>query len=202
MALQYGTTHRTNVATLLSTDVGINAVIKTFTGTMPANCATADTGTLLVTHAGNATQYGTGATGVLTVSAIATATAVAPGGVAGYLRVYPAAATTTNAVIQGLAFQSVPLTTSVATAAFGNVLTFAATTGVLVGMSASGTGIVAGSTVIAFTGTTVTLSISSIAGVAITTAITFGGDFTFTNTNIATGQSVPFTSQTVTTFGA
>ena len=199
--MQYSTTHRTSVATLLATDVGINAVIKTFTGTMPANCATADTGTLLVTHAGNATQYGTGATGVLTVSAIATATAAAAG-VAGYLRVYPATATTTNAVIQGLAFQSVPLTTSVATAAFGNVLTFAATTGVLVGMSASGTGVVAGSTVIAFTSTSVTLSISSIAGVAISTSITFGGDFTFTNTNIATGQSVPFTSQTVTTFGA
>jgi len=100
MAIQYSTTHRTNAMTQLATDVGINAVIKIFTGTVPATCATADTGTLLVTFAGNAAQFGTGAAAVLTVSAIANATAGAAG-TAGYFRVYPSAATTTNAVIQG-----------------------------------------------------------------------------------------------------
>ncbi len=100
MAIQYSTTHRTNVMTQLATDVGTNAVIKIFTGSAPANCGTADTGTLLVTFAGNATQFGTASSGVLTVSAISAATASGTG-TAGYFRVYPSAATTTNAVIQG-----------------------------------------------------------------------------------------------------
>ena len=201
MPLQYSVTHRTNAMTQLATDVGTSCVIKVFTGAMPATCATADSGTLLAQWAGNATQYGTAAAGVLTVSAIANATAVASG-TAGYVRVYPTAATTTNAVSQGLAFQSVALTTNALTAANGNVLNFAATTGVAVGMSISGTGVIAGSTVIAFTGTTVTMSISSTAGVANAASITFAGDYTFTNTNIATSQIVPFTSQTITAYGA
>ena len=100
MAIQYSVTHRTNAMTQLVTDVGINAVIKIFSGAAPANCGTADSGVLLVTFAGNATQFGTVASGVLTVSAIANATAAATG-TAGYFRIYPAAATTTNAVIQG-----------------------------------------------------------------------------------------------------
>ena len=201
MPLQYSVTDRTNKMTQLATDIGINAVIKTFTGAMPATCATADTGTLLVQHAGNATQFGTAAAGVLTTSAVATVNAVAAG-TAGYVRVYPNVATTTNAVLQGLAFQSVPLITNALTAANGNVLNFASTTGVAVGMTISGTGVIAGSTVIAFTGTTVTMSISSTAGVANAASITFNGDLTFTNTNIANGQSVPFTSQTITAYGA
>ena len=67
----------------------------------PANAGTADSGTTLVTFAGNASQFGTVSSGVLTVSAIANATAAATG-TAGYFRIYPSSATTTNAVIQGL----------------------------------------------------------------------------------------------------
>ena len=102
MAIQYSLTHRTNRATQLNTDIGINAVIKVFTGSAPANCGTADTGTLLVTFAGNAAGFGTVASQALTASAIANATA--SGGTAstpGYFRIYPSAATTTNAVVQG-----------------------------------------------------------------------------------------------------
>ena len=100
MAIQYSTTHRTNAMSQLNTDIGINAVIKVFTGAAPANCATADTGTVLVTFAGNATSFGTASAAVLTASAVASAVAAATG-TAGYFRIYPAAATTTNAVIQG-----------------------------------------------------------------------------------------------------
>jgi len=100
MAIQYSVTHRTNAMTQLATDVGTNAVIKIWTGTVPANCGTTDSGTLLVTFAGNVTQFGTATTGVLTVSAVANAVAVAAG-TAGYFRIYPSAATGTNAVMQG-----------------------------------------------------------------------------------------------------
>lgn len=201
MTTQYSGTHRTNAMTQLITDIGINAVIKVFTGTAPANCGTADSGTLLVTFAGNATQFGTSTAGVLTASAVASASAVAAG-VGGYYRIYPAAATTTNAVTQGTVFQSTPLSTSALTAANGNVLTFAATTGVAVGMTVSGTGVLAGTTVAAFTGTTVTMSQTSTAGVASAAAITFSGDMVLTNTNIASAQTCNFTSLTVTAAGA
>jgi hypothetical protein len=100
MAVQYSVTHRTNAMTQLATDVGTSAVIKIWTGTVPANCGTADSGTLLVTFAGNVTQFGTAAAAVLTVSAIANAVA-GNTGTAGYFRIYPTAATSTNAVVQG-----------------------------------------------------------------------------------------------------
>lgn len=100
MAIQYSLTHRTAAMATLNTDIGINAVIKVFTGSAPANCGTADTGTLLVTFAGNAGGFGSAASQVLTASAVAAATAAGTG-TAGYFRIYPAAATTTNAVVQG-----------------------------------------------------------------------------------------------------
>lgn len=102
MAIQYSLTHRTNRMATLNTDIGINAVIKVFTGAAPANCGTADTGTLLVQFAGNAAAFGTVASQVLTASAVASVNA-ANSGTAGYCRVYPSAATTTNAVFQGTA---------------------------------------------------------------------------------------------------
>lgn len=205
MANQYSLNHRTNSMTQLNTDIGINAVIKIFSGAAPANCAAADTGTLLVTFAGNAAGFGTVASGVLTASAVASAVAAAGAGagtIAGYHRIYPAAATTTNAVQQGNCFQSVVLATNALSAANSNVLNFASTTGVAVGMNVSGTGVPAGATVVAFTSTTVTLSLTSTAGVASAASITFNGDMTLTNANIASGQTCNFTSLTVTAFGA
>lgn len=135
MAIQYSATHRTNAMTQLNTDIGASAVIKIFTGTMPATCATADTGTNIATFAGNAGGFGTASGGVLTASAVASTTGINGGGTAGYFRIYPSAATTTNAVVQGLCAAS-------------------------------------------------------------------GSDMNLTNTSIAAGQTVNFTSLTVTAFGA
>lgn len=100
MAIQYALTHRTNAMSTLNTDIGPNAVIKIFSGAIPANCGTADTGTALVTFAGNAAAFGSVANQVLTANAVASAVAAATG-TAGYFRIYPNAATTTNAVVQG-----------------------------------------------------------------------------------------------------
>jgi hypothetical protein len=100
MAIQYSLTHRTNAMSQLNTDIGANAVIKIWTGSAPANCGTADTGTLLVQFAGNAGGFGTAASQVLTASAVASVTASGTG-TAGYFRIYPSAATSTNAVVQG-----------------------------------------------------------------------------------------------------
>lgn len=99
---------------------------------------------------------------------------------------------------QGSVFMAVALSTSALTAVNGNVLTFSSTTGVQVGMNASGTGIVAGSTVLAVTSTTVTLSLASTAGVSSGAAITFNGDVTLDNTNVAQNQTVTVASKTYT----
>lgn len=101
MALQYNTTHRTNAMSDIATQVGTSGVLKIFTGTPPATCATADTGTLLATLTCNATAFGTATSGVLTANAITSASASGTG-TAGYFRIYPSGATTTNAVLQGL----------------------------------------------------------------------------------------------------
>jgi hypothetical protein len=99
MAIQYSEIHRTNAMTQLITDIGASCVIKIFQGTIPANCAAPDVGIELVTFAGGS-PFGTAGGGVLTVNTISNATAVSSGN-AEYFRIYPTAATTTNAVMQG-----------------------------------------------------------------------------------------------------
>lgn len=100
MAIQYSTTHRTNSMTQLATDIGASCKIKIWTGSAPATCATPDTGMLLVTFIGNAGGFGTASGGVLTAAAVASVAASGTG-TAGYFRIYPAADTSTNAVVQG-----------------------------------------------------------------------------------------------------
>ena len=197
MSVQYSTAHRTNSMSTLNTDIGINAQIIIYSGFLPANVGTAPTGTLLIQFAGNATAFGSAASAVLTASAVANATAAAAG-TAGYYRINTSAAV---AIMQGYVFQSVAIATSAASAANSNVLTFASTTGVAVGMLVSGTGIVAGTSVVAFTTTSVTLSLTSTAGVASGASITFGGDVVLGNTVVASGQTCTFNSFTVTASG-
>ena len=201
MTIQYSATHRTNRMATVSTDVGINAVLKVFSGPPPANCSVTDSGVLGPTFAGNATAFGSAANGVFTAGAIAAANSAAAI-IAGYYRIYPNLVTATNAVVQGTVFQSTPIATSAATAVNSNVLTFTATTGVTVGMTATGTGYPAGATVVAVTPTAVTLSAVSTLGVATATTITFGGDMTMVNTNMTAGQSIAFNSMTFTASGA
>ena len=48
MALQFSTTFRNALLDQLETTVGTSAVIQIFTGSAPANCGTADSGTKLI----------------------------------------------------------------------------------------------------------------------------------------------------------
>ena len=198
MATQYSVAARTSQMSQLNTTIGINAQIIFYSGAVPANVGTAPTGVLLVQFAGNAAGFGTATSGVLTAAAVAGANAAAAG-VAGYYRINT---TTGVAQSQGTVFQTTPLTTSAATAANSNVLNFAATTGVVVGMTATGTGVPTGVVVIAVATTTVTLNTVSTPGIAGATTITFGGDMNLTNTNIAAAQACTFTSLTITASGA
>jgi hypothetical protein len=198
MTIQYSVAERTAEFATLNTNIGINAQVFVYSGAVPATVATAPTGTLLIQYIGNATAFGVSAAGVLTANAIANVNATAAG-TAGYYRINTSAGV---AVAQGTVFPQVVIATNALTAANGNVLNFAATTGVVVGMNVTGVGIPASTTVVAVTGATVVISTTSTAGVASAASITFNGDFTIGNTNVAPGQPCSFTSLTLTRGGA
>lgn len=102
MALQYSTGHRNAAMDDITSKIGTSGVLKIWTGSPPANCGTADSGVLLATLTCNATAFASAASsGAITANSITSATA-GNTGVAGYFRIYPSAATSTNAVLQGL----------------------------------------------------------------------------------------------------
>jgi hypothetical protein len=176
----------------LSTTFPSTAVLEIRTGA-PPGVANAASGTLLWSF--------TLASGWAAVSGVSRSLASVPltantvaAGTAGYFRLRNAGDT---ARIDGSAGVQVALTTNALTAANGNVLNFASTTGVAVGMNISGTGVVPGSYVIALTGTTVTMSMSSTAGVSNTTAITFTPDLVLDNAVLTSGQSLSVNSLTI-----
>lgn len=197
MVTQLSTTGRNAMGDALQTHIGTSPDLNIYSGTQPANCAAAATGTLLATGALPATYFAaaSGGTKALSGSWAYTGQAGAGAGTApGYYRLVKSG----TCHMQGTCGPSVALNTSASTAVNGNVLTFASTTGVQVGHNVSGTGIPADTTVVAVTGTTVTLSRTSTAGVASGAAITFAPDLVTNSPTISNGQagtvsSFPFT---------
>lgn len=86
MSLQFDTTTQGNWATTLNTNVGINAKLNIYTGAPPANCGTADAGTLIAQLSCSATAFGTVTGSTITVNAITSASA-STSGTAGHFRV-------------------------------------------------------------------------------------------------------------------
>lgn len=99
--VQYSVAQRNSAIGTLSTSVGAAGVAKLFTGAQPGSCATADSGTLLVSWTFTATFAGAASSGTVTVNnpAAPGSTAVASG-TAGYFRIYTSAAV---CVMQGTA---------------------------------------------------------------------------------------------------
>lgn len=188
MAIQHATTTRNRLRDGYVAAFPAGAVLSIRTGA-PAGVGGAAGGTQLAAITLPTTPLTSG-TGQVTLNGTWSVAATAAGTARSYRL------TNGSDIEEGDVFQAVNLTTTAITAANGNVLTFAATTGVVVGMTATGTGIPAGATVLAVAATTVTLSLASSAGVASGAAIAFGGDITLDNTNIAIGQNVSITSWT------
>ena len=102
--MQYSSTHRTNAMNDLVTALGAAGYLLIYSGSAPANCAAAATGTLLASLPLNATP-GAASAGVLTFNGTATATACSSGnpitasasatGTAGYARLCTSSAGTT-----------------------------------------------------------------------------------------------------------
>lgn len=192
--IQFGTAVRNAMLDAIEVAAGESAVLRMYTGSPPANAAAAATGTLLVSMNLPSNWMADAASGSKALAGSWTGTGSAAG-TAGYYRIWDSSVTTCHE--QGTVTQQVQLATSALTAANGNVLNFAATTGVAVGMNVSGTGVPTGATVLAVGGTTVTLSATSAAGVANGATITFGGDITLDNVSIASGQTVTINTKTL-----
>jgi len=195
MAIQFSTAVRNAMLDVTESVPGTSAVLRIYTGSPPANPAAAASGTLLVSMNLPSNWMADAASGSKALAGSWTGTASAAG-TAGHYRIWDSTVTTCHE--QGTVTAQVQLTTNALTAANGNVLNFASTTGVVVGMNVSGTGVPTGATVVAVGGTTVTLSATSTAGVSNGATITFGGDITLDNTSIASAQSVTINTKTLT----
>lgn len=79
MALKYSTTARNNRATQLNTDIGASALLRFYSGAVPASVSDPITGILCATLPCNASGFGTVSNGVLTANAITSASAAAAG---------------------------------------------------------------------------------------------------------------------------
>jgi hypothetical protein len=196
MGYQLSTAVRNARLDVIESTAGVSAILRIRTGAPPANCAAADTGTVLASMTLPADWMAAAAAGSKALSGTWQDASADATGTAGHFRIYDATGTTCH--LQGTAGQNVALTTNALTAANGNVLNFASTTGVVVGMNVSGTGVPAGATVAAVTAATVTLSMTSTAGVANGASITFSYDLSLDNASIAAGQSVTVASFTLT----
>jgi hypothetical protein len=103
MSLQFSTTLRNGQADQITSVVGSNALLSIFTGTPPVNCAAASTGTQLAQLSCSATFAPSSSGGVLTVSTITAANAIASG-LAGYFRLFKSDGIT--CVMQGTVTQT------------------------------------------------------------------------------------------------
>lgn len=179
------------------TAIGTGPLLRIRTGSQPANCAASRTGTVLVSMTLPSDWMGNSASGVKSKSGTWSGTASASG-TAGHYEIMDSTGTTCHE--QGSVGVAFTINTSASTAANGNVLTFASTTGVAVGQKVTGTGIptTADVTVIALTSTTVTLSHASTAGVSSGVTITFGFDLNVENTSINSAQVVSVSTFSVT----
>lgn len=171
MTLQFHDTLRNAWLSTYEATIGTSPKVRFYSGTKPANCAAAATGTMLVEIAAPSDWMNSASGGQSTKLGTWSATASATGTI-GHYRVYNSAGTTCYE--QGSVSQALSLTTSASTAAAGNVLTFTSTSGVTTGMSVVGTGVPSGATVLAVGATTVTLSAGCPSGVGSGVAIQFG----------------------------
>lgn len=185
----------------IETAVGTSPIVRLYNGTPPTNARAALSGNTLLAQ-------GTAPSDWLAAAATdSKAIAGAPWSLTGQSGAGAGTAATFGRIfnsgdtIAHIQFRvggpAVVIATNALTAANGNVLNFASTTGVAVGMDVTGTGVQQGSKVIAFTGTTVTLSRSSTAGVANAASITFRNEMTLDNNNIANAQAVAVSSFTI-----
>lgn len=185
----------------IETAVGTSPIVRLYNGTPPTNVRAALSGNTLLAQGSAPSDW------LAAAASDAKAIAGGPWSLTGQSGAGAGAAATFGRIFNSgdtvahIQFRvggpAVAISTNALTAANGNVLNFASTTGVAVGMDVSGTGVPAGAKVVALTGTTVTLSQTSTAGVSNATSITFRNEMTLDNNSIANAQAVSVSSFTL-----
>ncbi len=201
MATQYSSALRTAQLEAIRTVLGSPFQIQLLGGAIPADVATAASGTLVATFASATLAAASGGSIGLTGTPSTTCSAGNDGSL-GYFRALTSGGT---AHLQGLAGMARSLSTSAATAAGGSVLTFASainTAQIAVGMAVSGTGVPSGARIATISGSTITLSAPSTAGIASGASITLSPDMVLDNFNLVATQTVQIASLTITASNA
>jgi hypothetical protein len=93
MSIQLGTTLRNAILDQIETTAGTSAVIKIWTGSAPANCGAADSGTKLVEFDLASDWAGNASAGSKSLSSTPLSATAANTGTAGYFRLYDSTAT-------------------------------------------------------------------------------------------------------------
>lgn len=94
MTVQWSTTVRNALLDQWETTIGTSAVVKIFTGSAPADCATADSGTLLAEFDLGSDWAAAASSGSKALSSTPISATAAGTGTAGYYRVYESTKTT------------------------------------------------------------------------------------------------------------
>lgn len=126
MALQYSTTVRNAGLDARETAVGTSPVLKLFTGSMPANCAAADTGTVLATLTLPSDWMAAASGGTKAKSGTWQDASADNTGSFGYFRIYDSTVTTCH--MQGTAGTSGDMVTDSASVTAGQQFTVTAFT--------------------------------------------------------------------------
>lgn len=189
---QWSDTFRNALVALIESTLGTSPKYELRTGAAPANVAASDSGTLLCTCTGPSDWLAAPSSGTAAFVSAFSGT-VGTTGVVGHYRFKTSGGTCHG---QGDVTQAFGLTTTAATSANANVLTFADTTLVTVGVSVAGIGVPDGANVLSKTSTTVTLSAVSTSGVGSGVSVYFGdtsGKLWLPNTTITALQTVTLT---------
>lgn len=93
MAIQYSVTLRTNKMEQSNTTIGANPVLAFFTGSPPATCATANSGTLIATIALPTPYFAAAASGAVSKSGTWSNTSIGGTGTIGYFRIFSSGGT-------------------------------------------------------------------------------------------------------------
>lgn len=200
MTKQYDDTVRNAILNGYISGVGTAPTLKFLSGTAPANCAAAETGTLGLSMTLPSTWQASASGGQTLLSGTWSGVGLAAVTV-GYYRFYQGA----SCREQGTITQAFTLTTNAATTANSNVLHFASATGVTAGQSVYFIGAPTGLTVLGVSGGDVTLSSGITAGVSSAVAVYFGsliGDLWMSNPLISVGVTYNVTTRTLTAPGA
>lgn len=204
MTQQFSDTIRNYWADGYESQIGPEPKLRVYTGDPPANCAAAASGTQLGEGTADS-DWLTAASGG-SKSLIGTwAVTMTAAGTIGYYRIYNNAGSVCHE--QGKVGQSKGLSLSAQTNANSNVLTFADTAGVTVGLAVSGSGVPADAVAREVTATTVTMSCAPSVALPIGTVITFGtpgasSDMRLANPSVVAGQVITVSAKTLTMPGA